>query len=136
LPPTSWLRRWLSIWKFEPAALLELSYQLDLTQLRLAPFSRVTYWWVAVDERGYEWRAPEQQLEYADDQFAWRQLSRQDVAIYWTGDDLALGETALAIVSESLPRIRAIIPVDDFPNSRLHLPLAGRSADAAAPFRS
>jgi len=99
--------------EFDPAQELELTYQLDLTQLRLAPFSRVTYWWVAVDERGYEWRANEQELEYADDQFAWRQLSRQDVAIYWTGDDLSLGETALDIVSESLPRIRAIIPVED-----------------------
>ena len=97
--------------EFDPAHELELAYQLDLTQLRLAPFSRVTYWWVAVDERGYEWRATEQELEYADDQFAWRQLSRQDVAIYWTGDDLSLGETALDIVHESLPRIRTIVPV-------------------------
>jgi hypothetical protein len=102
--------------EFDPARELTVVHQLDLTQLRLAPFSQITYWWAAVDRRDNEWRSPEQALEYADDQFDWRQLERGGVTVHWTGNDLALGQTALDVVAEALPRIRDIIPaVEDEP---------------------
>jgi hypothetical protein len=35
------------------------------------------------------------------------------VTAYWVGDDLALGQLALDIVAESLPRLRQLLPVPE-----------------------
>ena len=98
--------------EFDPARELTALYQLDLTQLRLTPFSQISYWWTAVDRRGNEWHSPEQVLDYVDDQFAWRRLERDNVTVHWANDDAALGQTALDIVAASLPRLQDIIRAD------------------------
>jgi hypothetical protein len=106
---------------FEPARELTLIHRLDLTDLRFAPFSEVTYWWTAVDRRGNEWRSPEQSFEYADDQFPWRQLRGDNVVVHWTGDDLSLGQVALDIVYEATPRLRDIMRAADDQLIRIYI---------------
>jgi hypothetical protein len=53
---------------------------------------------------------PAQTLIYEDDRFEWRQVSRDSITVRWTGEDAALGQTALDVVIDSLPRLEAVIP--------------------------
>jgi hypothetical protein len=55
---------------------------------------------------------PPQTLAYEDDRFDWRQLSDNNIIVRWPNDDAALGQTALDIVNDSLPRLTAVIPVE------------------------
>lgn len=96
---------------FSPATPLVVTHVLNLAQLRLAPFTTVTYWWVLTTKGGELLTAPEQTLSYTDNQFAWRTLQIADGSINWTGDDPALGQLAADIVTESLPVLRAFLPV-------------------------
>lgn len=122
----------------QPADRLEVSHMVDLTQVRLAPFTTVTFWWVLVTEDGLEIMAPEQRFVYEDDQFEWRTLAQDGVTVHWTGDNPGMGRLALDIVTEAWPRLRAIMPITEemgnfdiyiYPSSadlRAALRLAGR----------
>ncbi|MEJ2747423.1 MAG: peptidase MA family metallohydrolase, partial [Anaerolineae bacterium] len=95
-----------------PGRQISANYELDLTQVRLAPFTTVTYWWrleTAVGEISLD----QQTIIYEDDQFSWRQAAQDGVVVHWTGDDAGLGQLGLDIVDESLPRLAAILPVPD-----------------------
>jgi hypothetical protein len=96
-PPTTW----------------PLTHQIDLTTLRLPPFADVAYWWRVTLSDGAVIDLPAQTIAYTDDQFNWQTLSRNGVTARWVGDDLALGQLALDIVAESLPRLRQLLPVPE-----------------------
>lgn len=109
----------------------------NLGQVRLAPFTTVTWWWVLTTTAGDLITVPEQQLFYNDDQFDWKTKVDGNVMVNWTGDDPALGQLALDIVAESLPGLRDLVPVKEemplriyiYPSSadlRAALRLAGR----------
>jgi hypothetical protein len=91
---------------------LVANYSLDLRTVRLAPFTRVTYWWEGVDATGTKFMSPESSIEYADNQFDWETLEKDGVRFNTTAADSSLGEPAMDIVSETLRRLRTIIPVE------------------------
>jgi hypothetical protein len=99
-----------------PGGQVAVEYHLDLTQVRLPPFATVTFWWRLSDSAGRTLAMPEAQIEYADDQFEWRQMERESggglYRVYWAGDDHALGSVALDVVDEVTPRLRAILPIN------------------------
>ena len=82
---------------------VNVSHRVDLSQVRLAPFTTVTYWWSLQLADGRTITLPQQQIHYQDDQFAWRELAQDNVQVHWTGDDLALGQLALDVVAQALP---------------------------------
>lgn len=96
---------------------VEVTYPLDLSQIRLLPFVSITYWWQINREFGSPFLVPEQIVSYVDDQFVWRQLAMTDergggsIRIHWTGDNETLGEQARAIVFDMLPEIGRLIPL-------------------------
>lgn len=96
---------------------VEVTYPLDLSQIRLLPFVSITYWWQINREFDSPFLVPEQVVSYVDDQFVWRQVSMTDeqgggsVRIHWTGDSEVLGEQARDIVLEMLPKIGRLIPL-------------------------
>ncbi|MCA9969725.1 MAG: hypothetical protein KC425_05895 [Anaerolineales bacterium] len=98
---------------FTPGAPLAVAHAVDLAQVRLAPFTTVTYWWVLTTTAGADIRVPDQTIRYVDDQFAWRTVSAGDTAVYWTGDDDQLGQLALDVVAEALPPLLQLAPVGD-----------------------
>lgn len=106
---------------FVAADALAVTYTVDLSQVRLAPFTTVTYWWVLATESGQDIRLPDQTLAYEDDQFAWREVSQGGVTVYWTGDDPALGQLGLDVMMEALPRLRALVTVPDDLTLRLYM---------------
>lgn len=94
----------------EPAQEIRAEHTEELNRLRLAPFTTVTYWWQVRDSAGNTLDVPAQTLIYEDDRFEWRQVSRDSITVRWTGEDAALGQTALDVVIDSLPRLEAVIP--------------------------
>ncbi|MFQ5419155.1 MAG: peptidase MA family metallohydrolase, partial [Anaerolineae bacterium] len=111
---------------------IDLSYRVNLAEIRLAPFSTVTYWWELLTTAGDWEQLPRQTFTYADDRFSWQERPGQIVTVFWTGDDPALGQLAQDIVAESLPRLQAILPVTPMPFS---LYLYPSSADLRSALR-
>lgn len=100
---------------------IDVEHAVDLSQIRLAPFTTVTYWWLLTMGAGEEMVVPEQTIVYEDDRFAWRQLNQDGFNVYWTGEDPALGRLALDVLVETMPRLEAIIPVTEMPAFQLYV---------------
>ncbi len=118
---------------FTLATPLVITHVLNLAQLRLAPFTTVTYWWVLTTDRGELLTTPEQTLNYVDNQFSWRTQQTAEGAISWTGDDPALGQLAADIVRESLPVLQSFLPVMQLNPLRVYI--YPSSADLRAALR-
>jgi hypothetical protein len=116
-----------------PGDTLALRHELDLTAVRLAPFSTLTYWWVVQTTTGRSYELPSATLEYADDQFVWKEIERAGVQIFWVADGLDLGQVALDIALESLPRIQSVVQAD-LPNP-LRIYLYPSAADLRSALR-
>lgn len=112
---------------------VDLRHQVDLSRVRLAPFTTVTYWWVLETADGQKTTLPEQTVTYKDDQFSWQELVQGSVQAHWTGDDLDLGQLALDVVAETLPRWQAIAPLPE--DVAFNLYLYPSSADLRAALR-
>jgi hypothetical protein len=112
---------------------IDIEHKVDLSQVRLAPFTTVTFWWVLTTDSDQSIIVPEQSIDYEDDQFDWRQLEQDGITVYWTGDEAALGQLALDIVAEALPTLQAVIPTANAPSFQLYL--YPSSADLRAALR-
>lgn len=89
---------------------LVAGYDLDPTLANLPPFADVTYWWELVTADGTIFTVPKARFAYADDRFAWRTLSREDIIVHWTGNDDALGRLAWDITAESRQVLDQTLP--------------------------
>ena len=96
--------------EFDPARELDLEHEVALTQVQLAPFTMVRYWW-RLDAGGETLMVDEQTLSYVDDRFRWRQIARDDVVVHWTDTDSTLGQVALDIIESARPEMQAVLPV-------------------------
>ncbi len=90
---------------------IALSRNVDLTQLRLAPFTTVTFWWELETDDGEIFRSGSQTLEYVDNQFSWQRLDQDGIQIHWSGEGDTVGREARAAVLDSLSTIESVIPV-------------------------
>jgi hypothetical protein len=117
----------------DPRKKVTVEQTLDLTQYRLAPFTTVNYWWRVKDQAGNVLEVPQAQIEYVDDQFAWRVEEQDGVIVHWTGDGEDVGEAAIAVVADSLPRVQAYIPFD--PPDPLHIYVYPSSGDLQSALR-
>lgn len=90
---------------------IELDHELALTQVQLAPFTTVRYWWRLTTEEG-SFPVAEQQLAYVDDRFQWREISKDGTSIHWTGEDATLGQVAMDVVDDSRTRLQEVVPAD------------------------
>lgn len=118
---------------FDVADTISATYTVDLGQVRLAPFTTVTYWWVLTTVTGQDIRVPDMSFMYEDDQFEWRQISQDGITVHWTGDDPALGQLALDIIAESLPQLRTLVAIPE--DLALRLYIYPSSADLRAALR-
>jgi hypothetical protein len=110
-----------------------VTYPVDLNQVRLAPFTTVTYWWRIQNKDGSTITVPEQTFSYIDDQFEWQTLAQDGVTVYWTGDDTGLGQLAHDIVMEAQPKLSELIP--NAPDSSFDVYVYPSSADLRAALR-
>ncbi len=98
--------------EMSPSTQVSVEYNLDLAQVRLAPFTTVTYWWV-LETAESTISLDKQTVLYEDDQFEWRQAAENGVTVHWAQDDPGLGQLGLDIVADSMPELTDLIPVDD-----------------------
>lgn len=108
------------------------TYELDLGQVQLAPFTTVTYWWLLQSSAG-ETTLPQQSILYEDDQFDWHTVEQGDTAVHWTGDDVGLGQLGLDIVAEAWPRLTRVVPTAG--SADLDIYIYPSSADLRAALR-
>lgn len=106
---------------------------IDLNQVRLAPFTTVTYWWQIDYKDGSTMTTPEGTFAYADDQFEWQSLTQDGVTVNWTGDEVALGQLGQDIVAETQPLLGELIP--NSPDTGFDLYIYPSSADLRAALR-
>jgi hypothetical protein len=117
----------------EPDTEVEASYSVDLTQLRLAPFTTVTYWWQVTDIAGTVVDVAAQSFIYEDDRFDWQRLTQQNVTVHWTNDDTGTGQIVIDIINDTSPRLATILPVE-LPNP-LNVYVYPSAADLQASLR-
>ncbi len=106
---------------FTPGDMVEVTYPVDLSQVRLAPFTTVTYWWFLSTSSGDDITIFEQTFSYEDNQFDWRQLDQNGFTVYWTGDDPQLGQIALDVVAQSLPKMQTYFSLSGLTPLRIYL---------------
>ncbi len=111
----------------------EISYPVDLNQVRLAPFTTVTFWWQLKNKDGSTVSVPEQTFAYVDDQFEWQSLAQNDISVNWTGDDVGLGQLGHDVVAEAQPLLAELIP--NAPQSGFDVYIYPSSADLRAALR-
>jgi hypothetical protein len=83
---------------------------VDLTQLRLAPFTTVTYWWELETESGEIIQSDPETLQYVDDQFTWRTIEQEGIQVNWSGKDDEVGQATMTAVLNALSTIEAVFP--------------------------
>lgn len=115
-----------------PSREIEATYELDLAQVQLAPFTTVTYWWL-LQSGASEMTLSQQSIIYEDNQFDWRLAEQGGIAVNWTGDEAGLGQLGLDIVAEAWPRLTRILPADNADN--LNIYIYPSSADLRAALR-
>jgi hypothetical protein len=116
-----------------PGMNVQAEYTLDLTQIRIPPFSAVVYWWELTLADGRELQVPEQRLHYTDDQFAWQEEEKGRITVYWAGAEPALGNIAHNAIDRTLLRLGSILPVQQV--SPFDVYVYPSTADLAAALR-
>ena len=96
--------------QFEAGETITAQHTVDLTQVRLAPFTVVTYWWTLEMNSGNEIKIPKESIDYIDDNFSWESLEKGNVAVHWTGDDPSIGLSALNSANDALTKLYSNIP--------------------------
>lgn len=95
----------------EPTREVDLQHEVALTEVQLAPFTTIRYWWRVATERD-TWIVEEETIEYIDDRFQWRELARDGVVVRWAGDDASLGEVAFDVIERARPRLQTVFAVE------------------------
>jgi hypothetical protein len=93
-----------------PGATIHAEVVQDLRGGAIQPFNTVTYWWELSAENGEQLASERRSFEYIDNRFGdWQTASREGVRVLWVEDGVfapgELGEAALGIALEALPRI-------------------------------
>jgi hypothetical protein len=73
------------------------------------------------DVKGEVFEIPKKEVEYADDRFRWQVLSSNEVVIHLAGDDVAVGQAALDIVTDALQLIKTIFPNEQSDSIRVYV---------------
>lgn len=106
---------------FNEGEQIDVIYQVDLNQVRPAPFTTVTYWWVLTAAEGQVITVPKQTIFYEDDRFQWRTISQDGYNVSWTGNDPSIGQLALDIALQASAELRQIIPVEEIAPIQLYV---------------
>ncbi len=116
-----------------PTQEIEITQPVDMTQVHIAPFAEVTFWWLLTDARGDTFSLPPATIQYADDRFRWQQVEGEGVAVHWAEAEPSLAQAALDVIAQAQSRLQTIIPAS-WPQP-LHVYLYPTSSDLRAALR-
>jgi Peptidase MA superfamily len=112
---------------FTAATVVSLTATINLKEIRLIPFSTVSYWWEAIDQSGQKARSATQTLIYVDNRFPWQEFASGPVRVHWYQGDSGFGGAAANLAAEAIPGIQQQIGVE--PPSPLDVYLYASSDD-------
>lgn len=99
---------------FTPGLNITATYTLDLAARLIPPFSTIEYWWEIRDQTGQSLTTEVQSLDYVDNRFAWQQVTRGPLNIFWYEGDSGFGQSALEVADTALRQanldLRAALP--------------------------
>jgi hypothetical protein len=88
----------------------ELSYNYDLHQKPLPPFSKITYWYRVVLADGSQEESGKNVFSYEDNHFTWQKLDQDGFQVYWVVGDLIFGQSALNTAKAGLDSAHKYLP--------------------------
>lgn len=91
------------------------SYEIDLQQHPVRPFSRVYYWIRVSRVDGSEYTSPSYWFDYEDNRFTWRTIEDSIFSIHWYNGDAAFGHMIQNITVEGLASIQKTLPLSPTP---------------------
>ena len=97
---------------FTPANVVSLTATIDLKEIRLIPFSTVSYWWEAIDQSGQKARSATQTLLYVDNRFPWQELASGPARVHWYQGNSGFGGAAANSAAEAIPGLQQQIAVE------------------------
>lgn len=116
-----------------PTVEIDVTQPVDLTQVHIAPFAPVTFWWLLTDVQGDTFTLPETTIQYTDDRFHWQQVEREGAAVHWAEGEPSLAQAALNVITQAQPRLQSIIPAAW--SEPLHVYVYPTSSDLRAALR-
>ncbi len=88
------------------------SLTIDVRQLPLPPFSRVSYYFEAVMPGGERHKSETLTFQYEDDRFTWQVLEGDPFTVHWYADEPTLGQEIRNIADRGLARAKTLIDAD------------------------
>lgn len=85
------------------------SLTIDVRQLPLPPFSRVSYYFEAVMPGGERHKSETFSFQYEDDRFTWQSEENPQFRVHWYADNSTLGQEILNIAGRGLDRAKTLI---------------------------
>lgn len=89
------------------------TFPFDPKSVRFPPFTDISYWWEVETEDGETISVPAKTAVYADERFVWQIGQTDFVQFHWPGDDIAVGEAAIAVYERTWPELQALLPVSE-----------------------
>ncbi len=111
---------------------IALNYTADLADIHLDPFTTITYWWRLQTAVGDTIDIPPETVQYEDDRFVWQTMSDDNATVHWVGDGATMGQLALDIVGESIPKLATVFQATAIAPAPLDLYIYPTAADLRA----
>jgi len=90
----------------------EAFHEVLVGQLRLAPFSRISYHYEVQWKNGSSSVSQDYLLEYDDTRFSWQNLENGIFQVHWNSEDPTLGQEIINVAKTGLEEAQGILPVD------------------------
>jgi len=96
---------------FEPAETLSVTHPIDVSLVKLLPFSKVTYSWQVETTSGPP-TVLEQSFTYEDDRFFWQTMTQGGATAHWTGNGPSFGQDTLNVVNEAVASLTILLSLE------------------------
>jgi hypothetical protein len=83
-----------------------LSFERNLRDFPLPPFSQITYWWEYKNHDLELLETEKHTFQYIDNRFAWESYSDNDVTVHWINIEKSIMVNAVPIIKEAIETIQ------------------------------
>jgi hypothetical protein len=88
-----------------------LSVEIDLKESSLTGFSDIRYWYQVTSNNDETYQSPVYTFFYADNRYQWKNLTSDQIAVYWYAGDLAFGEESLNVAQAGSREVEELLDV-------------------------
>lgn len=96
----------------DPGSHIEFNHVIDLATIQLDPFSTMTYWWTLENSSGELFESEVTHFVYQDDRYQWEHKEGDGFVVHWTTGQGEIGQVALEIMAELLPKMGRFYDVE------------------------